>query len=95
MFLVAGCGGAQDAEETSSSKEVKGERGRKTSKDDVSEKGKRWGGWRWKGNRDDCFFKFENRCFSKRKTACKAAGCDLDACTDNGGAPVVVGCKND
>ena len=39
----------------------------------VSETGKRWGGWRWKGDRDRCYYIFRNHCFETQTAACKAA----------------------
>ena len=31
-------------------------------KDAVSDKGKQWGGWRYKGNREDCFYTVGRQC---------------------------------
>jgi hypothetical protein len=59
----------------------------------VSEDDKSWGGWRWKGSRDDCFFVHANRCFDDKAKACKAAGCTVKACELHGGGPATVKCK--
>ena len=61
-------------------------------KDAVSSKGKKWGGWRWKGKRGDCFYKFENKCFASKKGACQAAGCAEDDCRHSNSAPAKVQC---
>jgi hypothetical protein len=55
--------------------------------------GKDWGGWRWKGQRDDCFFKVGNDCFDSLAAACKKAGCKGDACVHDKSAPANVSCK--
>lgn len=68
-------------------------RGRVKDKDDVSEQGKEWGGWRWKGNRDNCVYVHENKCYAKKKAACKAAGCDGRACLEKSGAPAKIRCE--
>jgi len=55
--------------------------------------GKSWGGWRWKGQRDDCFFVVKNHCYAKLDAACAAAGCDEDHCLLAGGGPAKVSCE--
>ena len=56
-------------------------------------KGKQWGGWRWKGKRDDCFFVYKNQCYNKQETACKAAKCKKGACIMDKSAPAKISCK--
>ena len=98
---LAACAGgaanspASEADDDDSDREEeddKPRRGRVKSKDDVSEKGKSWGGWRWKGKRNDCFFKSDNQCFDSKKKACKAAGCSTSVCKTDDGAPAQVSC---
>ena len=48
--------------------------------------------WRWQGRRQDCFFLFDNECFSYLDEACNAAGCDEDDCTHDDSAPANVSC---
>jgi hypothetical protein len=36
-------------------------------------KGKNWSGWRYKGKRQDCFFRVDKQCFDSKAKACKAA----------------------
>lgn len=60
----------------------------------VSGEGKAWGGWRYQGARDDCFYVVERRCFTTLADACTAAACeDGHACTTTGAGPAVVACK--
>ena len=58
----------------------------------VESEGKRWGGWRWKGKRGDCFFKHDNECFKSLEDACKSAGCGKDECKHDDSAPAKVSC---
>jgi hypothetical protein len=60
--------------------------------EDVDGKDKEWGGWRWRGKRDDCYFVHKNKCFDDEKKACKAAGCSLKECELEGGGPAKVSC---
>ena len=50
-------------------------------------------GWRWKGQHQDCFFIFHNRCFAKQAAACRAAGCKEADCDIDGSAPAKVSCR--
>jgi len=59
----------------------------------VSEDGKQWGGWRWRGKRDNCFFVFKNRCYSAKKRACAAAKCGARKCDHRGGGPAEIYCR--
>ncbi len=61
--------------------------------EDVSPKGKKWEGWRWKGDRDNCIFIVKNQCFAEQQPACAAAECEEDACIVEDGAPAKVSCK--
>lgn len=68
-----------------------------TTKEEVeprdSDKGKKWGGWRYQGTRDDCFYRYKRRCFTKRADACAAARCGKKQCTLDGAGPVIVTCQ--
>lgn len=62
--------------------------------EDVNPKGKKWGGWRWQGDRDNCIYVFKNTCFATQKLACKEADCGDGTCTVEAGAPSRVSCEN-
>ncbi len=64
-------------------------------KDDAAPAGKKWGGWRWKGAHDDCFFKHGGRCYNSMKMACRRAKCGQRECLKDGGAPAQVYCEGD
>lgn len=63
----------------------------------VPEEGKDWGGWRWKGRRQDCFFVYKNRCFAELEKACRAARCEKKGkeCVKDDAAPANVSCKGE
>ena len=54
--------------------------------------GKAWGGWRYQGARDDCFFVVYRRCFTTLAAACEEAECKA-GCTTTGAGPATVLCK--
>ena len=60
----------------------------------VSGQGKHWGGWRYQGSRDDCFFVVGRRCFADEARACAAAKCKSGECELEGGGPANVVCKD-
>jgi hypothetical protein len=102
-LVLTGCGspGAGQGDTNDSDEEVsdyaseRPKRGRVKDKDEVSEKGKKWGGWRWKGERDNCVYVYDNKCFKEKKAACKAAGCSGSACLEKRGAPSKIKCSKE
>lgn len=84
-----GCGGKTSATDEPSTRVPPDEDTRPA----VSEKGKKWEGWRWQGARDACYFVFKNECFETEEAACKAAECGEGACRVEAGAPTLVSCK--
>jgi hypothetical protein len=92
LGLIAGCGGSSP-DKTESPKGKKADKG-DDDEEEVSSKGKKWGGWRWKGRRNDCFFIYKNECFSSMKKACKRAKCSTK-CEHDDSAPAKVSCKKD
>lgn len=64
-----------------------------STEDEVSGKGKKWGGWRYAGSDDTCFFIVKRRCFEKREDACAAARCGDRTCVVEGGGPATVRCE--
>lgn len=61
--------------------------------DSVPRAGKAWGGWRYAGSRDDCFFLVGRRCFATEAAACKAAKCGRKQCVGAGGGPTTMRCR--
>ncbi len=89
LSLVA-CGGGSS--ESGDGEPAEGTHGRKEKP--VSEQGKEWSGWRWKGSRQDCFFLVRNECYSSLDEACKAARCEKSDCEHDESAPAKVSCEN-
>jgi hypothetical protein len=91
------CGGGQtgvsDEDRTDKTRKKKKHRKHAPDKEAISEDGKSWGGWRWKGDRDDCFYVFKNKCFESKSRACEAAKCGSGECSVKSGAPSKVTCK--
>jgi hypothetical protein len=57
-------------------------------------KGKNWGGWRYQGDRKDCFFTVGRKCFKTETAACAAAKCGkATKCMSNGAGPATISCK--
>lgn len=91
LLALAACGGGGSEGGDGSSAE--GDRRARQDKP-VAEQGKKWSGWRWKGKRQDCYFKVENECHSSLEGACKAAGCKKSDCVHDEAAPANVSCEN-
>jgi hypothetical protein len=57
-------------------------------------KGRKWSGWRYQGDRKECFFLVGRRCFKTRDGACEAAKCPAaKTCSVEDGGPSIVSCK--
>jgi hypothetical protein len=54
--------------------------------------GGKWAGWRYTGERNDCFFVVGRRCFTTEAAACTAARCGKLKCETTGGGPTSVSC---
>jgi hypothetical protein len=54
----------------------------------------KFGKWRYQGERADCFYLLEGRCFKTQKAACAKAKCKApQTCTGDDGSPVTLACK--
>ncbi|MEO8845454.1 MAG: hypothetical protein ABI591_24360 [Kofleriaceae bacterium] len=94
MAVGAGsCGGAtSDANEPQTAREKQyAEAQRNGELDD--QKPEKKGGWRFKGDRKDCRYLFNSKCFKDEPAACKAAGCGGPACSTTGAGPATVSCS--
>ena len=49
-------------------------------------------GWRYTGDRNDCFFVVGRRCFKTQVAACTAAKCGKAKCEASGAGPAAVSC---
>jgi hypothetical protein len=65
------------------------------AKDDEQPDGRKWGGWRYQGERDDCFFVIGRRCFKTQDAACAALKCKSGSkCEITGGGPATASCSS-
>jgi hypothetical protein len=104
LIFALGCGGASSnstgAEGEGDGDQASDDEGdadakptRKPMERPVSDQGKSWGGWRWKGKREDCFYVHRNQCYATLDAACTAAKCKKSDCTHDEGAPAKVSCE--
>ncbi|HTR54364.1 MAG TPA: hypothetical protein VMJ10_26910 [Kofleriaceae bacterium] len=60
---------------------------------DIDPPSSKWGGWRYQGDRSDCFYVVGRKCFRSKKVACSAARCAVKDCKIVGGGPATIRCK--
>jgi len=60
---------------------------------DLKAGGKKWGGWKYQGPADDCFYVVKRRCFVELDDACAAARCGKRECVTRGAGPASVVCE--
>ena len=94
LVLLLACGGPEKVEkgepQTAKEKQLREAK----ASGEVDEGGKKWGGWRYQGDRADCFFLVGRKCFKSETAACQAAKCKAPKqCTTTGGGPATLSCK--
>jgi hypothetical protein len=93
-LLVAACGSSSKGSNASSAAERARLEHADSGEKDVDEpEGGSWGGWRYQGATDDCFFVVGRKCFAEEKAACKAAKCKKGKCKVEGGGPATISCS--
>jgi hypothetical protein len=99
LLVLVGCGGEtmkvrKGEPQTAREKMLAEEKAHPTDADDASRSsGKKWSGWRYQGDRKDCFFLVGKKCFKTEKAACSAAKCRAPGkCHADGGGPAIVKC---
>lgn len=91
-LLAMGCGGSTQSNEPTTAKEKLRREAKASGEDDGH--GKQWGGWRYQGERNDCFFTTGRKCFKTENEACQAARCRAPKkCRSAGAAPTTVSCS--
>ena len=86
------CGGAAtDADEPQTARDKQYAEAQKNGELDNPKPEKK--GWRFKGDRKDCRYLFNSKCFKDETAACKAAGCGGPACSTTGAGPATVSCN--
>jgi hypothetical protein len=92
VTLLFACSSHSDVKEPRTAKEKQMREARASGELDTPNK--KWGGWRYQGDRGDCFYVFGRRCYKTEEAACKAARCKAAAkCTTVGAGPATMTCK--
>jgi hypothetical protein len=93
-WLALGCGGGPPprSDEPTTAKEK--QRRDAQAAGELDGKASNWGGWRYTGDRTECFFVVGRKCFKTEAAACVAARCATvgKKCVSAGGGPATVGC---
>ena len=89
--LALGCGGDPPRSGDPTTAKEKQRREAAAAGETTASAGK-WGGWRYTGDRDQCFFIVSRRCFKTEASACAAARCGARKCETTGGGPATVAC---
>jgi hypothetical protein len=89
--LALGCGGDPPRSGDPATAKEK-QRREAAAAGETSSAGGRWGGWRYTGDRDECFFVVGRKCFKTETSACAAARCGSRKCETSGGGPATVAC---
>ena len=92
LVVLVACGSSSDAKQPRTAKEKQMQEARASGELDSG--GKKWSGWRYQGDRGDCFFVVGRKCFKTEDAACKAARCKSGTkCTTVGAGPATLSCK--
>ena len=90
--LALGCGG--DPPRSDDPQTAKEKQRREAAAAGETSSGSKWGGWRYTGDRDECYFVVGRKCFKTEKAACQAARCKAPKrCNAIGGGPATMQCK--
>ena len=91
-IFVLGCGAPKKvrSDEPQTAKEK--QRKEAAAKGELDSAGGKWGGWRYTGDRGECFYVIGRRCFKTEAAACTAARCGKRKCETTGGGPATVSC---
>jgi hypothetical protein len=97
LVLAMSCGGksmrVKKGEPQTAREKMLAEQKANPDKDD-SGSGKKWTGWRYQGDRKDCFFLVGRRCYKTEKAACQAARCKAPLrCETDGAGPATMKCE--
>jgi hypothetical protein len=97
-FVFLGCASDMKVKkgepQTAREKMLAEEKANKDTSDDAKPPGsKKWSGWRYQGDRKECFFTVGRKCFKTENAACQAAKCKAPTkCEAEGGGPATMRC---
>lgn len=91
LLGAAACGSNSTGNEPQTAKE---KQALEAQEEGGSQNSRKWGGWRYKGDRNDCFFVVGRQCFKTEAQACAAARCTgKKKCSSSGAGPATIACK--
>ncbi len=94
VVAALGCGGSRGAGGPTTAKQKLAQEQADQPPSDAKAGVKKWGKWRYHGDRGACFYELDGTCFKTEKAACTAAKCKASAtCVTAGAAPAQVSCK--
>jgi hypothetical protein len=95
IALGLGCGGGDSKSDNEPTTAKEKQRREAEASGEVDPANKKWGGWRYQGDRNECFFVVGRKCFKTEVAACTAAHCKAPKkCETTGGGPASVSCSN-
>jgi len=98
LGLVAACGGesmkVKKGEPQTAREKMLADQKKHPDMDEGPAPGsKKWGGWRYQGDRKECFFLVGRKCYKTENAACQAAHCKAPTrCTTEGAGPATMTC---
>lgn len=87
--VTVGCGGARSDEPTTAKEKQQRDAEAAGPREPQP---KQRSGWRYTGDRENCFFVLGRRCFKTEAAACTAARCGTRKCETTGAVPARVAC---
>lgn len=95
LAWLIGCGSPQSESSRGEPRTARDKQRREAkAHGELDKEPKKWGGWRYQGDRDDCFYVVGRQCFKAKPAACQAARCKAPkTCDVTGGGPATVSCK--
>jgi len=88
--LAIACGGPPRSDEPTTAKDKQHRDAEAAGSTELT--GGQRNGWRYTGDRNDCFFVVGRRCFKTEAAACAAAKCGKARCEASGGGPASIAC---
>ncbi len=94
LLVLLACGGPTKLEKGEPQNAKEKQLREAKASGELDDGGRRWGGWRYQGDRSECFFVVGRKCFKSEAGACTAARCKAPkACNATGGGPAIVSCR--
>jgi hypothetical protein len=91
LAVLLGCSGSSPRSDEPTTAREKLRREAATNRE-ADRPASKWAGWRYTGDRNECFFVVGRHCYKTEATACAAARCGKKSCEISGGGPAAVSC---